>query len=72
MYLGSKTPYSPGEESGNLEVMPPQCKLVHIGHVGRHGSRHSTRLREAVHVRDALKQVTTGKRAIAFEAVGAV
>lgn len=35
---------------------------VHLGHVGRHGSRHGTRLREAVHVHDSLLQVRSGAR----------
>lgn len=40
--------------------MPAHCELVHIGHVGRHGSRHGTRLREAVHIKDALLQAAAG------------
>ena len=41
--------------------MPTHCELVHIGHVGRHGSRHGTRLREAVHIKDALLQAAAGE-----------
>lgn len=57
MFLSSKTPYWPAQ-SGRREEMPGHCKLVHINHLGRHGSRHATKVKDALRIREAL---TTAK-----------
>ena len=33
MFLSSKTPYY-SQQLGDRERMPPQCRLVHINHIG--------------------------------------
>jgi hypothetical protein len=54
MFLSSKTPYYPQQQYSTYEAMPPHCKLVHINHMARHGSRHSTKLKGAVDLLDTL------------------
>jgi hypothetical protein len=56
LFLGSKTPYytPPDAGCGAEADMPPQCKLVHISHLGRHGSRHSTSAKKALRLRKLL------------------
>lgn len=57
MFLSSKTPYWPSQ-LGAREVMPGHCKLVHINHLGRHGSRHATKLKDAERLLWALTQLS--------------
>jgi hypothetical protein len=56
LFLGSKTPYYTPRDAGcSAEAdMPPQCKLVHVSHLGRHGSRHSTSAKKALRLRKLL------------------
>jgi len=56
LFLGSKTPYyTPPDAGCSAEAdMPPQCKLVHVSHLGRHGSRHSTSAKKALRLRKLL------------------
>ena len=61
MFLSSKTPYFPQQHWASYEPMPPHCELVHINHLGRHGSRHSTKLKAALHAYDALAEVRGGR-----------
>lgn len=56
MFLSSKTPYFPQQHYTTYEAMPSHCKLVHINHLGRHGSRHSTKLKASLHLYDALAE----------------
>lgn len=35
--------------------MPDHCKLVHVNHLGRHGSRHATKLKDAERLRFVLE-----------------
>ena len=54
MFLSSKTPYYPQQHYSTYEAVPQHCKLVHINHLGRHGSRHSTKLKAPLHLYDTL------------------
>jgi hypothetical protein len=45
MFLSGKTPYYPQQHYTTYEEMPAHCKLVHINHLARHGSRHITKLK---------------------------
>lgn len=56
LFLSSKTPYYPQQHYSTYETMPAHCHLVHINHLGRHGSRHSTKLKAALHLYDALAE----------------
>jgi hypothetical protein len=48
MFLGSKQPYWPQMMGAAVrEEMPAHCKLVHVNHLARHGSRHATKLKDA-------------------------
>ena len=40
-YLSTKAPY-PEPRQGQTLPLPDNCQLVHINHLGRHGSRHIT------------------------------
>lgn len=42
-YMSSKAPYHIHMNNENWES-PPGCRLVHINHLSRHGSRHLTKL----------------------------
>lgn len=55
-FLSSKTPYWPQQLGGPLEDMPSHCRLVHVNHLGRHGSRHATKLKDASRVLAALQR----------------
>jgi hypothetical protein len=56
-YLGTKTPY-PVPEDVNLNL--DQCEVIHINHIGRHGSRHMNKTKKiddlAAIVAEASKQ----------------
>jgi len=66
MFLSSKTPYY-SQQHGEYEAMPPQCRLVHVNHLARHGSRHSTKLKHALTLYNALAE---GLRAGALTETG--
>lgn len=57
MFLGSKQPYWPQMMGAvEREEMPAHCKLVHVNHLGRHGSRHATKLKDASRTLAALQR----------------
>jgi hypothetical protein len=55
MFLSSKTPYWP-QQMGDREEMPAHCKLAHVNHVGRHGSRHATKLKAPKRLGSTLRE----------------
>lgn len=56
LFLSSKTPYYPQQHYSTYESVPAHCRLVHVNHLGRHGSRHSTKLKSSLHLYDALTE----------------
>jgi hypothetical protein len=53
-FLSSKTPYAPQGDAMEWEPPPPMCRLAHVNFLGRHGSRHLTKLAKLTRVADAL------------------
>ena len=47
--------------------MPPQCKLVHINHLARHGSRYSTKMKRPDRL---LKSMSSADAAGGFTELG--
>jgi multiple inositol-polyphosphate phosphatase/2,3-bisphosphoglycerate 3-phosphatase len=41
-HLGSKTPYFPHQNYSEYTPVPPQCQVVHLNLLARHGSRYPT------------------------------
>ena len=56
LFLSSKTPYYPQQMWSSYEALPKHCSLVHVNHLSRHGSRHSTKLKAPLHLYDALAE----------------
>lgn len=61
LFLSSKTPYYAGRNaSSEVDELASTCTLLHINHLGRHGTREGTKLEAALRLRAVFRAAKRG------------